>query len=57
MNRKPISEFVLKRLADHQIQRLIVKGVEVERLKKEWYRRWKLEYPYTLTISGIRKEY
>ena len=51
-----LSDFTIQRLADHQIHRLIEKGVEVDLMKKEWYRRWKLDYPYAKTMSGIEKD-
>ena len=52
---EPLSDFTIHRLATHQLHRLITKGVEVECLKKEWKRRWCLEYPYIKTIQGIEK--
>jgi hypothetical protein len=32
------------------------KGVEVDRLKTEWERRWGLEYPFIKTMSGIKRD-
>lgn len=48
-------EHQIRSLACHQIYSLINKGIWIDELKKEWYRRWKLEFPYYKDISGIRK--
>lgn len=53
---RPLTDFVLKRMACHQIHSLMDKGVEVDRLKSEWKRRWGLEYPFIKTMSGVKKD-
>lgn len=50
-----MKEWEIRSLSEHQIIRLMKKGNEVERLKREWYRRYALEYPYYKSTSGIKK--
>lgn len=45
---------VFRSLACHQIDSLIKKGIYVDELKIEWYRRWKLEYPKYKDMSGVK---
>lgn len=41
-------------LSSHQIAALIEKGKWIEELRHEWFRRWKLEFPYYRDINGIK---
>jgi hypothetical protein len=42
-------------LSCHQIVAMIKKGKWVEELKQEWFRRWKLEFPYYKGVDGIKE--
>ncbi|SDI18483.1 hypothetical protein SAMN05192534_12428 [Alteribacillus persepolensis] len=43
----------IERLANYQLQKMIQKGKNVDMCKKEWKRRWGMEYPYYKNIAGV----
>lgn len=50
-----MNKYDIERLACMQLSWLIKKGKCVEECKVEWFRRWKLEYPYYKSVRGIEK--
>lgn len=46
---------MLQNLADIQLHKMIQEGLYVRACKEEWFRRYKLDYPYFKSANGVKR--